>query len=127
MPDIDLDRLAAISDDPLFQERRDHQARRRRAGELVAHALSLVAAGRITIVEAARLTGTSRQRIHQALRSRRPRIEVEESRIAYVDRLWARSLATHDREEARWQVEQDKADAQWEADMAALDDEEEVT
>jgi hypothetical protein len=77
----------------------------------------------LAVKAAARLASTSRQRIHDAIRRRRPRIEVEASRAAYIDRLYARSLA-YDREEARWQAEQAAADAKWEAEMAALDGEE---
>jgi hypothetical protein len=117
--DIDLDGLASIADD--LKELRDPGGRRRRSADLVKVAADLVVAGRITIVEAARLTGTSRQRIHQVLR--RPHYVIEVARAEYVDRLWARVASAHIRETARFQAEMAAADAKWEADMAALDDE----
>ena len=120
--DIDLDGLASIADDR--KELRDPGGRRRRGAELVKVAAGLVVAGRITIVEAARLTGTSRQRIHQALPPHHSRKPFEEERAAYVDRLWSRLVAAHDREEACWRADQAKADAEWDADLAALDDDE---
>jgi predicted HTH domain antitoxin len=119
MKDIDF---ASIADD-LAAIGKDRKDARRRSAELVELAVRLVAVGRITPVEAARLAGTSRQRLHDALRRRRPRIKVDAALAAYVDRLWSRTHAAHDRDECRWRADQAKADAEWEASMVALDDE----
>ena len=110
MDDIDLDALANIADDPLRGDRNDPEARRRRSKELVQLAVGLVAFDRATIPEAARLAGTSRQRLHEALRRHRSRIE--EPRAAYLTRLWPRLVARHDRELARERaLEQAELDA----------------
>ena len=84
-------------------------------------AVALVASGRATVAEAAKLAGCSRQRLHDACRRRRM-WPVSERRADHLKRLWSRVLATHDRQEARWRAEQAKADAEWEADLAALDE-----
>jgi hypothetical protein len=107
-----------------------------RTDELMKVAVALVASGRATISEAARLVGCSRQRLHEAcgsyahwcdwgkdearnieagersmrsnLRRRWARMQAKPisrfdmtgPRREYLDRIWSRLVASHDREQA---------------------------